>query len=317
MIEDFSALMKRTCPVVRLAGMQTEPSLIYAGLACLNPSGSIKDVMAWYMLSEAEKRGELRPGDTILEITTGNTGIAFSMLAAARGYRFTAVMPAHMSIERRQMMRAFGAEVILTPAEEDMPGALRRYEELRRELAPRVWLPNQFANEDNIRAHYQYTGTSLARQVPEALDFFVAGMGTGGTFLGVARRLRESHPTCRMVGIEPAESSVLNGGKAGPHGIQGIGEGFIPEIIARSRDELDDVAVIGTAEAEDCARLLAARCGILAGVSAGANVGVALRLAREKPGCRVLTLIPDRGERYLHQGLFGCSATDCVTCPRN
>lgn len=316
MIRGLGTLMRQTTPVVELGGLRPGKSRVLAGLACLNPSGSVKDVMAWYMLTEAEARGEIRPGMTILEVTTGNTGIAFSMLAAAGGYRFTAVMPEHMSVERRQMMRAFGAEVVLTPRDEDMPGAKRRYEELKRELGANAWLPDQFGNEDNVNAHYAYTGASMVREVHGQVDFFVAGMGTGGTFVGVARRLRERFPSCRMVGVEPAESAVLSGGPVGPHGIQGIGEGFVPEIIRRHRAEIDEVACVETAEAEAQARALALRCGLLAGVSAGANVAVALRLAGQHPGCTVLTLIPDRGERYLNQGLFGCSAADCNTCGR-
>lgn len=316
MIRSLGPLMQQTTPVVELGGLRPAPSRVLAGLACLNPSGSVKDVMAWYMLTQAERRGEARPGMTILEMTTGNTGIAFSMLAAAAGYRFTAVMPEHMSLERRQMMRAFGAEVVLTPAAEDMAGALRRYEELKADLGERAWLPDQFGNEDNVRAHYAYTGESLARQVSGPVDFFVAGMGTGGTFIGVSQRLRERFPGCRMIGIEPAESAVLTGGAVGPHGIQGIGEGFVTEIIRRHRAEIDAVVTVATAEAEAQARELALQCGLLAGVSAGANVAVAMRLARQHPGCTVLTLIPDRGERYLNQGLFGCSAADCGHCDR-
>ncbi len=309
MFRSLQVLMRQTTPLVELAGLNPGRSSILAGLACLNPSGSVKDVMAWYMLTEAEKRGDARPGMTILELTTGNTGIAFSMLAAAGGYRFIAVMPEHMSLERRQMMKALGAEVVLTPKEEDMPGARRRYEELKRDLGPDVWLPDQFGNEDNARAHYLYTGDSLVRQLKAPVDFFVAGVGTGGTFVGVAQRLRDAYPACRMVAVEPAESAVLSGGRPSLHGIQGIGEGFVPEILQRHRSEIDEVATVTTAEAEDMARRLALQCGLLAGVSAGANATVALRLARKHPGCRVLTLIPDRGERYLSHGLFGPPAT--------
>lgn len=316
MIRSLGPLMQQTTPVVELGGLKPAPSRVLAGLACLNPSGSVKDVMAWYMLTQAEQRGEARPGMTILEMTTGNTGIAFSMLAAAAGYRFMAVMPEHMSLERRQMMRALGAEVVITPAIEDMAGAKSRYEQLKAELGERAWLPDQFGNEDNVRAHYTYTGESLARQVRGPVDFFVAGMGTGGTFIGVSQRLREAFPSCRMIGIEPAESAVLTGGCAQAHGIQGIGEGFVPEIIRRHRAEIDEVVTVATPEAEAQARELALRCGLLAGVSAGANVAVAMRLARQHPGCTVLTLIPDRGERYLNQGLFGCSAADCGLCDR-
>jgi cysteine synthase A len=220
-------------------------------------------------------------------------------------------MPEHMSVERRQIMRAYGAEVVLTPKEADMPGAIARYEELKRELAPNVWLPSQFANEDNVDAHYHTTGGNLLRALPERVDFFVAGVGTGGTLLGVAKRLREEFPHCQMVAIEPAESAVLNGGKPDLHGIQGIGEGFVPALIERHRAEIDHVETVSTAEAEETARQLALRAGIFAGISSGANVTVAQRIAKANPGVRVATLIPDRGERYLNQGLFGCSPRDC------
>lgn len=317
MLREFAILMEQSTPVIRLSGFDVDRSAIYAGLPNLNPSGSVKDVMAFHMLRRAEERGEIEPGYTILEVTTGNTGIAFSMLASLCGYRFVAVMPEHMSIERRQIMRAYGAEVVLTPRADDMPGAIARYELLKRELAPRVWLPNQFANEDNVDSHYHTTGGNLLRALPDSVDFFVAGVGTGGTFLGVSRRLREEFPHCRMVAIEPAESAVLSGGKAAIHGIQGIGEGFVPALVERYRGELDQVETVSTAEAEAMARELALRSGIFAGVSAGANVTVARRLARLHPGARIVTLIPDRGERYLNQGLFGCTPHDCASqrCP--
>lgn len=317
MLREFAILMEQSTPAIRLSGFDLGRSVIYAGLPNLNPSGSVKDVMAFHMLRRAEERGEIEPGYTILEVTTGNTGIAFSMLASLCGYRFVAVMPEHMSIERRQIMRAYGAEVVLTPRDADMPGAIARYEELKRELAPRVWLPNQFANEDNVDSHYHTTGGNLLRALPDSVDFFVAGVGTGGTFLGVSRRLREEFPNCRMVAIEPAESAVLSGGTPAIHGIQGIGEGFVPDLIARHREELDQIETVTTAEAEAMARELALRSGIFAGVSSGANVTVARRLARLHPGARIATLIPDRGERYLNQGLFGCTPHDCASsrCP--
>jgi cysteine synthase A len=252
----------------------------------------------------------------ILEATTGNTGIAFAMQAAMLGYRFVAVMPEHMSVERRQMMRAFGAEVILTPKQEDMAGAIRRYHELISQFAPHVWLPDQFGNEDNRDSHRVTTGEEIVSQIAGPIDFFVAGVGTGGTFLGVADRLRETHPECRMVAVEPQESAVLSGSEPDLHGIQGIGEGFVPPLIENHRGEIDEVAVVSTGEAEEQTRVLVRREGILGGVSAGANVAVALRYAHAHPGCTVATIIPDRGERYLNQGLFGCSASDCAShCP--
>jgi cysteine synthase A len=296
-------LIKKS-PVVELSRLETGSSVIYANLACMNPSGSVKDIMASYMLDQAEARGELKPGTTILELTTGNTGIAFARLAAIRGYRFVAVMPEHMSVERRMIMRAYGGEVVLTPAKEDMAGAKRRYLELRDELAPNLWLPDQFANEDNIRAHYQTTGENIASQVDGKIDFFVAGVGTGGTFLGVAKRLRETHPECVMVAVEPEESAVLSGGESDLHGIQGIGEGFVPELLQEHLGMIDEVATVSTAAAEAQTRDVVRREGIFAGISSGANVAVALRYARQYPGSRIVTIIPDRGERYLSQGLF-------------
>ena len=311
MLREFAVLMEQSTPVIRLTGFDVGDAVIYAGMPNLNPSGSVKDVMAFHMLRRAEERGEIKPGDTILEVTTGNTGIAFSMLASLCGYHFVAVMPEHMSIERRQIMKAYGAEVVLTPKEADIPGAIARYEELKQELAPNLWLPNQFDNEDNVDSHYHTTGNNLMRALPESADFFIAGVGTGGTFLGVSKRLREEFPNCHMIAVEPAESAVLSGGKPALHGIQGIGEGFVPGLIKRHRDEIDQVETITTAEAEETARRLAFRSGIFAGISSGANVAVALRIARQNPGARVVTLIPDRGERYLNQGLFGCTPSDC------
>ncbi|MCK5805325.1 MAG: cysteine synthase family protein [Lentisphaeria bacterium] len=315
-LDDFSVLMKQSTPVMRLRGFDVGESVVYVGLACLNPSGSVKDVMAWHMLRKARERGAIKSGDTILEVTTGNTGIAFAMLSALCGYKFVAVMPEHMSVERRQIMRAYGADVVLTPKEEDIPGALRRYRELAEELAPNVWLPDQFANEDNVEAHYLTTGENLARSLPERIDVFVAGVGTGGTFLGVSRRLREFWPECLGVVVEPAESAVLSGGEANLHGIQGIGEGFVPDLIKNNRDEIGEVAVVSTAEAEETARTLALKSGFFAGVSSGANIAAAVRYAKARPGCRVVTLIPDRGERYLNQGLFCCRPEDCA-CSRH
>lgn len=312
MLKDLANLIRDTAPLIKLSSIDVRPSAIYLALSSMNPTGSVKDVMAWYMLTEAEKRGDLKRGDTILEVTTGNTGIAFAMLSAVHGYRFVAIMPEHMSIERRQIMKAYGAEVVLTPKEEDIPGALRKYQELKEKLAPKVWLPDQFGNEDNLTAHYLTTGQNIVQQLPGPVDYFAAGCGTGGTLLGVAKRLREHCPQCRIVAIEPEESAVLSGGSPHIHGIQGIGEGFVPALLQRHRDLIDEIAVVSTPVAEEHSRRLARQCGIFAGVSAGANLAVALELARRQPGSRIVTIIPDRGERYLNQGLFGCSASACA-----
>lgn len=268
---------------------------IYAKLEATNPSGSIKDRMAWHMVKKAKAAGRLRPGSRILEATSGNTGIAFAMISAVRGYRFTAVMPESMSVERRRMMEAFGAKLVLTPANEDMAGAMRRYRELALE-DPGAWLPRQFENEDNVEAHELGTGQEIIRQCGR-VDAFVAGIGTGGTLLGVARALKKAWPGVKVVGVEPAESAVLSGGAPGSHGIQGIGEGFVPELVRDNRHLMDEVVAVRTRDAVEMSKRLAREHGVLAGISSGANMLAALE-ARKKYG-KVATIFPDRGERYL------------------
>lgn len=269
---------------------------IYAKLEAYNPSGSVKDRMACYMLKKAEERGELKPGSRILEVTSGNTGIAFAMLAAARGYRFIAVMPEHMSVERRKIMQLFGADLILTPAEEDMTGALRKFEELKNRY-PDAWLPDQFANPDNIDAHELGLGKEIVDELGSEVDAFVAGTGTGGTLIGVARALKKANPNVKIIAVEPAESPVLKGGKPGIHGIQGIGEGFIPKIIQDNLKLLDDILTVRTEEAIAEAKRLCCKHGVFVGISSGANF-----FAAKQVGCRyksIVTVLPDRGERYL------------------
>jgi len=305
----LSKLIGKT-KVVELSHLGNGAGTIYVKMSLLNPSGSIKDVMAAFMLARAEENGLIKPGGTILEVTTGNTGISFAMLASVRGYDFIAVMPEHMSIERRQMMRAFGARIILTPKEHDMPGALERYAELLKEY-PDAWLPNQFENDDNIEAHRFFTGTEILQQISKRIDFFIAGAGTGGTLIGAARAIKTKHPACKIVVVEPAESSVLSGGPPGMHGIQGIGEGFVPGIIERNRGIIDMVKTVSTEQAMEMAGRLAHEEGIMAGISSGANLCAALGVLAEHPGACIVTIAPDRGERYLNQGLYGCSAIRC------
>lgn len=266
---------------------------ILAKLETTNPSGSIKDRMAWYMVKKAEKKGELNPGMKIIEVTSGNTGISFAMIAAARGYKFTAVMPENMSQERIKMMKAFGAEVILTPAKEDIAGAMRKYEEIVKKN-PDAWLPKQFENPDNIEAHEKGLGKELVEMNPDA---FVAGIGTGGTLLGVAKALKKANPKVKIIAVEPAESAVLSGGKSGIHKIQGIGEGFIPKIVKDNMNLIDEVIAVKSDEAIAMSKELAKRYGIMVGISSGANIVAAKRLKKKYKN--VVTVLPDRGERYL------------------
>jgi len=308
-METLSKLIGNT-KVVKLSHIGDKKGIIHLKMSLLNPSGSIKDVMAAYMLKQAEKNKLIKPGGKILEVTTGNTGIAFSMLSSVKGYEFISVMPEHMSIERRQMMKAFGARIVLTPKELDVAGAIDRYEELKG-VYPDAWFPNQFGNTDNIEAHRVYTGSEILKQVQGKIDFIVAGVGTGGTLIGSATAIKDKYPDCRVVAVEPEESSVLLGGSAGMHGIQGIGEGFIPEIVENNRDMIDSVISVSTTQAMDMARRLAIEEGIMAGISSGANLFASLKVLEENPGARIVTIAPDRGERYLNLGLYGCNAQTC------
>ena len=269
---------------------------ILAKLETTNPTGSIKDRMAWYMVQKAEERGELLPGSKIIEVTSGNTGIAFAMISAVKGYKFTAVMPESMSIERIRMMKAYGTELVLTPAKEDMAGAVRKYEELVKNN-PEAWLPRQFENPDNIASHEQGIGRELALQTAGKIGAFAAGIGTGGTLIGVARALKKINPEIKIIGVEPAESAVLSGQEPGTHLIQGIGEGFIPQILKDNLGLIDEIIKIGSRDAINESRRLALKHGLLVGISSGANMLAALQ-AKKKYG-RVATLFPDRGERYL------------------
>jgi len=286
---NLKRLIGRT-PIVDIDGVK-------AKLETTNPSGSVKDRMAWYLIEKAEERGELKPGMRIIEATSGNTGIAFAMAAAAKGYRFTAVMPESMSPERRRMMRAYGADVRLTQGEEDMKGALEAYEELAKEH-PDAWLPRQFDNPDNPEAHEQGLGRELAEEVPDA-DALVVGIGTGGTIIGAAKALKRTLPGIRIIGVEPAESAVMHGHEPGRHGIQGIGEGFTPKIVEENRSLIDEVITVTTEEAKETRDELAREHGLLVGTSAGANIAAAKKL-QGRYG-QIITILPDRGERYLSE----------------
>jgi len=276
-------------PIVEVDG-------ILAKLETTNPTGSVKDRMASYMIRKAEERGELKPGQVILEVTSGNTGIALSMISAVRGYHFIAVMPESMSIERRRMMQAFGAELVLTPAAEDMAGAVKKYEELKKQY-PEAWLSRQFDNPDNIKGHEEGLGQEIVQATNGKIDAFVAAAGTGGTLIGVAKALKKANPKVYIAIVEPTESAVLSGGQPGLHGIQGIGEGFIPKIIADNRDIIDEIITISTEDAKAAREELIKKHGILVGISSGANLLAAKKLKERFE--TVVTLFADRGERYL------------------
>lgn len=289
-------------PLIRLVNLQEEGEAeILVKLESRNPSGSIKDRAALYMIMDAEERGILRPGGTIIEPTSGNTGIGLAMIGAAKGYKVILVMPETMSIERRKLMQAYGAKIILTEGSQGMDGSVRLAEKMAQEKG--YFLPNQFENLNNSRAHYETSSLEILRDTGGQLDAFVAGVGTGGTVSGIGRRLKEELDSVKIYAVEPAGSRVLEGSKPGPHKIQGIGANFIPGVY--EGDLVDGVIAIEDGEAYEYARLLGSKAGILAGISSGANLAAAKKIARKLgPGKRVVTVLADTGERYLSTELF-------------
>jgi cysteine synthase A len=275
---------------------------VYLKLEFFNPGGSVKDRIALSMIQGAEERGELKRGDTIIEPTSGNTGIGLAMVAAAKGYRAILVMPETMSMERRNLLRAYGAELVLTPGAEGMKGAIAKAEELKKEH-PEYFMPQQFKNTDNVKIHRETTAKELASQVDGKIDAFVSGIGTGGTITGVGEILKESFPDLHVVAVEPTDSPVLSGGKPGPHKIQGIGAGFVPSIL--NTEIYDEIIKVENEEAFTWARKLAREEGILVGISSGAAVLAALTVARRLgAGKKVVAVIPSNGERYLTTPLY-------------
>lgn len=269
----------------------------------MNPTGSVKDRIACYMVERAERRGELRPGSVIIELSSGNTGIALAQVAAVKGYRLIILMPEHMSPERVRLLQSLGAEVCLTPQGEGFAGALARLQRMT-EGNPKIYCPRQFENQDNLRAHYEHTGPEIWEQMGGAVDAFVDGVGTGGTLMGVGRFLRERNPGVGLVAVEPSEAAVMSGrAPVGPHKIAGIGDGFIPAIV--DMEAVDRVEAVGSDEAVEMAKRLAREHGLLVGISSGANVLAAIRtlkeLGREK---KVVTVLPDRAERYFSTALY-------------
>ena len=288
----------------RLAKAAGAYGAIFAKLEGRNPAGSAKDRAALYMISDAEEQGLLAPGGTIVEPTSGNTGVGLSYIAALKGYRVILTMPETMSRERRDLLKAYGAQIVLTPGDKGMDGAMQKAAELAASL-PGSFIPGQFENPHNAQAHYESTGPELWEQAGGALDAFVAGIGTGGTLTGTGRFLREKNPDIALVGVEPAGSPVLTQGKAGPHGLQGIGAGFVPQVLDTGL--YDEVLPCTEEDAYAAARELARTEGILVGISSGAALWAACQVAARPAyqGKTVAVLLPDTGDRYLSTPLFG------------
>jgi cysteine synthase A len=295
-----------TTPMIRLRRVTAGVGPAICGkLEYFGPSGSVKDRILPSMVAEAERRGELRPGMTIVEGTTGNTGIATAMVGAARGYRTIIVMPAGMSQERQRIIRAYGAELVLTPgAESDVDLVLEKVVELKRQHPGQLWEVGQFGNPDNVEAHYRTTGPEIWEHTEGAVDYFVASQGSGGTITGVSRYLKEQNARVKAFAVEPAECDILSGGTWGSHRIEGIGDGFIPPILDLAC--LDGVVTTTSDEAIIMARRLAREEGIFCGISSGCNVAAALKLARRHPEAKlIVTMLNDNGLRYLSTELCG------------
>ena len=293
-------------PILHLQNIQKEKALaarLLVKLELFNPGGYVKDRVALAMIRDAEKRGLLTPGGTIIEPTSGNTGIGLAAMAAIQGYRAIIVMPDSMSVERQLLMQAYGAQVVLTPGQLGMTGAIEKAKELAQEI-PGSFIPDQFCNPANAEAPLHTPGPEIWQDTDGNIDIFVAGVGTGGTVTGVGSYLKSQNPNVQIVAVEPAGSPLLSGGKAGPHGLQGIGANFIPDVL--DQRVIDSVITVTEAEAYAAAQLLGKREGILAGISSGAALHAAISLAQksENAGKTIVALLPDTGDRYLSTSLF-------------
>lgn len=298
-------LIGRT-PLLELTKLQQELGLearILAKLELFNPAGSVKDRIAKAMIDQAEADGRLKPDSVIIEPTSGNTGIGLASVAAARGYRLILVMPETMSVERRQLAKAYGAELELTEGAKGMKGAIQRAQELAQQI-PNSFIPGQFENPANPQAHRETTSPEILQDTDGQVDFFVAGVGTGGTVTGVGQYLKEKIPGVKVVAVEPTDSPVLSQGKAGPHKLQGIGAGFVPEVLDTT--VYDEIIPVDSQDAFETGRLLGKKEGVLVGISSGAALWAAIQLARrpENKGKTLVVLLPDTGERYLSTPLF-------------
>ena len=293
-------------PLLELRNLEKKYGLearLLVKLEYLNPAGSVKDRIAKAMIDDAEARGVLKPDSTIIEPTSGNTGIGLASVAAARGYRMILVMPDTMSVERRQLARAFGAELVLTPGAQGMKGAIAKAEELAREI-PHSFIPGQFDNPANPQAHRETTGPEIYADTDGEVDIFVAGVGTGGTVTGVGEYLKAQNPGVKIVAVEPASSPVLSGGAPGPHKIQGIGAGFVPRVLNTA--VYDEVIPVENDDAFATGKMIGRSEGVLVGISSGAAVYAAIQLAKrpENAGKTIVALLPDTGDRYLSTPMF-------------
>ena len=290
-------------PLVRISNIDTFGADVLVKLESFNPLSSIKDRIGIAMIRDAEKKGWLKKGATIIEPTSGNTGIALAFASAVKGYKLVLTMPDTMSIERCKLLKLLGAEIVLTSGEKGMKGAIEKAEEILQKT-PGAFMPQQFKNPSNPQAHRETTAKEILQDTERHVDFFVAGVGTGGTLTGVSSVLKEHIPSVRIVAVEPDDSAVISGRKPGAHKIQGIGAGFIPEIL--QKELIDEVITVSNDDAKDAAQALAKKEGILAGVSSGAALSAALSIAkrRDSKGKTIVTILPDTGERYLSTDLF-------------
>lgn len=293
-------------PLMELTHIEKEYNLaakILVKLEYFNPAGSVKDRIAKQMIEEAEAAGTLKPGSVIVEPTSGNTGIGLSMIAQTKGYKSIIVMPESMSIERRKLMKAYGAELVLTPAKDGMKGAIAKAKEIV-ENTPNAWTPGQFTNQANVHAHYKTTGPEIWQDTDGNVDMLIAGVGTGGTITGTGTYLKEQNPQLEVIAVEPADSPVLAGGKPGAHKIQGIGAGFVPDVL--NQNIYNRIVHVTNEDAIESGKLISKKEGVLVGISSGAAIWAAIQEAKreENAGKTIVAILPDSGDRYLSTALF-------------